>query len=298
MAEAPARPVAIARCRDYEAGQVQARLAELFDQIGGIRRLVQGKTVAVKLNLVGDTGGVFRGARSERAYQVHPSVALALARLLKEAGARRIRFLESGSRREPFYELLPKAGWDLDALRAAGGTVEFDGRDVSRLPASAIARRGLALVPQWRELFPNFSVEETLAAGARAAVGRAPRPIEEVFELFPRLAERKRQLAGSLSGGEQQMLTLARALVSNPKLMLLDEPSAGLAVGIVATLVETINRIRGAGISILLVEQNVEIARSVADRCVVFSVGELVWRGDVSEALRDGELQRAYFGAH
>ncbi|MGE4014385.1 MAG: ATP-binding cassette domain-containing protein, partial [Alphaproteobacteria bacterium] len=120
----------------------------------------------------------------------------------------------------------------------------------------------------------------------------------EVFELFPRLAERKRQLAGSLSGGEQQMLTLARALVSNPKLMLLDEPSAGLAVGIVATLVETINRIRSAGISILLVEQNVEIARSVADRCVVFSVGELVWRGNVSDALKDGELQRAYFGAH
>lgn len=178
------------------------------------------------------------------------------------------------------------------------GVVEFAGRDISRLPASAIARLGLALVPQWRELFPNFSVEETLVAGARAAIGRKPRPMEEVFNLFPRLAERKRQLAGSLSGGEQQMLTLARALVSNPKLMLLDEPSAGLAVGIVTTLVETINRIRSAGISILLVEQNVEIARSVADRCVVFSVGELVWRGNVSAALKDGELQRAYFGAH
>jgi uncharacterized protein (DUF362 family) len=122
----PAAPVAIARCRSYDPALVQKQLAGLFNQIGGIRRLVRGKTVAVKLNLVGETGGIFQGARSERAYQVHPTTALALAYLLKEAGARRIRFLESGFTPEPYYTLLPKAGWDLDSLRAAGGRVEFE----------------------------------------------------------------------------------------------------------------------------------------------------------------------------
>jgi uncharacterized protein (DUF362 family) len=136
----PAAPVAIARCGSYEPAQLQKQLATLFDQIGGIRRLVRGKTVAVKLNLVGETGGIFQGARSERAYQVHPTTALALAHLLKAAGARRIRFLESGFTREPYYALLPKAGWDLGALRAAGGRVEFEdtrnlgqGKQYSRL---------------------------------------------------------------------------------------------------------------------------------------------------------------------
>jgi uncharacterized protein (DUF362 family) len=160
-AKAPAAPVAVARCRSYEPGQVQARLAAMFGQIGGIRRLVQGKTVAVKLNLVGETGGIFEGARSERAYQVNPSVALALAHLLKDAGARRIRFLESGFSQTPYYELLPKAGWDLDALRAAGGTVEFEdtrnlgkGKQYSRLK-----------VPWGGYIFPyymlNHSYEDT-----------------------------------------------------------------------------------------------------------------------------------------
>jgi uncharacterized protein (DUF362 family) len=122
----PSRPVAIARCRAYDPAQVQARMAELFDQIGGIRRLVQGKTVAVKLNLTGEFGQSFQGAPASRTYHVHPSVALALAHLLKQGGARRIRFLESGFSGTPFYQVLPRAGWDLDALRAAGGSVEFE----------------------------------------------------------------------------------------------------------------------------------------------------------------------------
>jgi uncharacterized protein (DUF362 family) len=125
-AGAPARPVAIARCRSYDPGYVQARMADLFNQIGGIRRLVRGKTVAVKLNLTGEVGEVFQGAPAGRTYHVHSSVALALAHLLKEAGATRIRFLESGFLRTPYYELLPRAGWDLDAIRAAGGHVEFE----------------------------------------------------------------------------------------------------------------------------------------------------------------------------
>ncbi len=180
----------------------------------------------------------------------------------------------------------------------SGGQVLFKGRDITRHSASAIARAGLALVPQWRELFATFTVAETLAAGAQAAIGRKTRPLDEIFSLFPVLAERRQQAAGSLSGGEQQMLALARAFIANPSLLLLDEPSTGLAVGIVGTLIETINRIRATGVGILVVEQNVQIARSVARQCCLLSVGELVWRGDVETALSDGELQRAYFGAH
>ena len=113
----------------------------------------------------------------------------------------------------------------------AAGRVMFNGEDITDFTASTVVRRGLALVPQWRELFPNFSVEETLLAGSNAARGRPALPCDTVYDLFPRLAERRRQLAGSLSGGEQQMLAIGRALVTNPKVMLLDEPSAGLAVG-------------------------------------------------------------------
>jgi branched-chain amino acid transport system ATP-binding protein len=179
-----------------------------------------------------------------------------------------------------------------------GGAVSFFGRDIARQSASAIARQGLALVPQWRELFPNFSVAETLAAGVHTAIDRPTRPLEEIFDLFPVLAERRKQKAGSLSGGEQQMLAIARALVGNPRLILLDEPSAGLAVGIVGSLIQTICRIRDSGVSILLVEQNVDIATAVAERCCILSAGEMIWQGDLATAVGDGTLQRAYFGAH
>jgi uncharacterized protein (DUF362 family) len=149
----PSAPVAIARCPDYsDPARVRARLATLIDQIGGIRRLVRGKMVAVKLNLVGETGGTFQGARSERSYQVHPSVALALADLLQGAGARRIRFLESGFSPSPFYEALPKAGWDMDAFRALGVTWEDtrnlgQGKRYSRLK-----------VPGGGYIFPAYDV--------------------------------------------------------------------------------------------------------------------------------------------
>jgi uncharacterized protein (DUF362 family) len=153
----PSLPVAIARCKSYELAQVQARMAALFDQIGGIRRLVQGKTVAVKLNLVGEIGGTFQGARSERSYQVHPATALALAHLLRQAGARRIRFLESGFTQEPYYTALPKAGWDLDALRAAGGRVEFE--DTRNLGQSKQYSR--LKVPWGGDIFPSYLVNHS-----------------------------------------------------------------------------------------------------------------------------------------
>jgi len=178
------------------------------------------------------------------------------------------------------------------------GTVEFLGRDISRLSASAIVRSGLALVPQWRELFPAFTVEETLIAATTAAVGRAPTPLNSVYELFPVLRERCRQTAGSLSGGEQQMLAIARALVTNPKLLLLDEPSAGLSLGIARTLIGAINRIREGGVAILLVEQNMEIARAIGERCCMLSAGRLAWAGSMQEAMARNEAERVYFGAH
>jgi branched-chain amino acid transport system ATP-binding protein len=178
------------------------------------------------------------------------------------------------------------------------GKVEFLGRDISRLSASAIVRSGLALVPQWRELFPAFTVEETLIAATTAAVGRAATPLNSVYELFPVLRERRRQTAGSLSGGEQQMLAIARALVTNPKLLVLDEPSAGLSLGIARTLIGAINRIREGGVAILLVEQNMEIARAVGERCCMLSAGRLAWAGSMQEAMARNEAERVYFGAH
>ena len=180
-------------------------------------------------------------------------------------------------------------------LPKAAGRVMLDGEDISRLPASAVVRKGLALVPQWRELFPNFSVEETLLAGSNAARGRSPIPAERIYDLFPRLAERRRQLAGSLSGGEQQMLAIGRALVTNPKVMLLDEPSAGLAVGIVRAFVDAVKRIRDGGVAVLLVEQNLEIAAALAETCVVLSAGRVVWRGSARDATKSEEIREAYF---
>ena len=178
------------------------------------------------------------------------------------------------------------------------GRVEFLGRDISRMSASAIARSGLALVPQWRELFPAFTVEETLLAATTAAVGRAPLPPASIYELFPVLQQRRAQTAGSLSGGEQQMLAIARALITNPKLLLLDEPSAGLASGIARVLIAAIARIRQSGVAIVLVEQNMELARALGERCCMLAAGRLAWTGSMQEAMEGNEAERVYFGEH
>jgi len=176
----------------------------------------------------------------------------------------------------------------------SGGTVTLDGEDISRLPASSVVRRGVALVPQWRELFPNFSVEENLLTATAAARGRAPKPLDYVFDLFPILAERRRQKCGSLSGGEQQMLAIGRALISAPRILLLDEPSAGLAVGIIKTVIGVIRRIREEGVGILLVEQRLEIAEALTERCIVLSAGRSVWQGTMHEAVASDAVRRAY----
>jgi branched-chain amino acid transport system ATP-binding protein len=180
-------------------------------------------------------------------------------------------------------------------LPKAAGRVMFAGQDITKLDGNEVVCGGLALVPQLRELFPNFSVHETLLAGTHAARGRKPTPIDVIYDLFPRLAERRSQFAGSLSGGEQQMLAIGRALVTNPKVMLLDEPSAGLAVGIVRAFIDALTRIRATGVAILLVEQNIEIATALADSCVVLAAGRVVWRGSTSDATKNEEIRQAYF---
>ena len=183
-------------------------------------------------------------------------------------------------------------------LPKRAGRVELAGEDISQLSASAIVRKGLALVPQWRELFANFSVEETLLAAATAAIGRRARTAGEIYDLFPKLGARRQQLAGSLSGGEQQMLAVGRALVTSPKLLVLDEPSAGLASGIIRSLIADICRIRDSGVSILLVEQNMEIARAVGEHCCMLAAGRLAWEGAMSDAFARDEAARVYFGEH
>jgi branched-chain amino acid transport system ATP-binding protein len=180
-------------------------------------------------------------------------------------------------------------------IPTAGGHVVLAGETLTGRPTSDIVRRGLTLVPQWRELFPAFTVEETLLAGAAAARRHPPMPLDEIYEVFPVLAERRRQISGSLSGGEQQMLAVARALISRPRALLLDEPSAGLAAGVLRGLVPVIDRIRAGGVSLLLVEQNLELARALADRCIVLAAGRTVWEGNL-QAERDlDDIVRAYF---
>lgn len=180
-------------------------------------------------------------------------------------------------------------------LPKSGGDVVLDGANISSKPASAIARMGLALVPQWRELFSGFSVAETLLAARTAAKYRPPIPENYIYDLFPTLKERSQSRAGNLSGGEQQMLAIARALVTRPKVLILDEPSAGLAARVVDVLIGVVNRIRSEGVSLLISEQNIDLASAVAERCVVLSVGKLTWTGPITQAAHDEEIRRAYF---
>ena len=177
----------------------------------------------------------------------------------------------------------------------SSGRVTFDGMDISSLPASSVVRIGLTLVPQLRELFPGFTVDETLLAGANAAGQRKAGSRDHIYDLFPRLADRRHQFAGSLSGGEQQMLAISRALMSNPKVILLDEPSAGLAVGIVRSFIDVVRQIRATGVAILLVEQNLEIASALAENCIVMAAGRVAWRGSADDSINNEEIRRAYF---
>ena len=172
------------------------------------------------------------------------------------------------------------------------GRVVFEGQAIERWPAYRIARRGLALVPQGRRIFAPLSVRENLMLGARSEGWT----LERVFELFPRLRERQAQLGGTLSGGEQQMLAIARALLTNGRLLLLDEPSEGLAPLIVREIGTTLQALKAQRLSLLLVEQNYHLALRVADRVYVMNKGQIVYQGTPAGLEADEEVKRRYLG--
>jgi branched-chain amino acid transport system ATP-binding protein len=185
-------------------------------------------------------------------------------------------------------------------LEPKSGTIHFDGEEIQGLQPHKIVKAGLVQVPEGREIFANLTVDENLQLGAflrkdKAAI-RADR--ERALELFPRVRERLTQQAGTLSGGEQQMLAIARALVARPKLLMLDEPSLGLAPQLVRIIFQVIREINQAGTTILLVEQNANMALQVAHRAYVIEVGKIRMEGPAAELAASDEVRKAYLGAH
>ena len=183
-------------------------------------------------------------------------------------------------------------------VRAAAGRVVYDGADIAGLRVHEIARRGLALVPEGRGVFSQLTIEENLAMGAYARSDRAgvAADVERVFALFPRLKERRAQTAGTLSGGEQQMLAIARALMSRPRLLLLDEPSMGLAPLMVERIFEVVRTIAAEGVTLLLVEQNARLALEVSHRGYVLEGGLVAFSGESAKLLGDPRVREAYLG--
>lgn len=181
---------------------------------------------------------------------------------------------------------------------ASGGRIRLDDHDIAGVPAYSIVRRGLALSPEGWRLFVQQSVENNLLLGATSVSerSRVPRLLDRVYAVFPRLAERRRQQAGTMSGGERQMLAVGRALMSDPKLLLLDEPSLGLAPTIIETMYETFLRLHKEGLTILLAEQSVDLALEVAERAYVLQVGRSVLSGRASELANNPDVQRIYLG--
>jgi branched-chain amino acid transport system ATP-binding protein len=186
-------------------------------------------------------------------------------------------------------------------LRPSGGEIVFDGAPLDGLPAHRVVARGLILVPEGRQLFAPLTVEDNLVLGAYTRLKRGEQQIageqlERVFALFPRLAERRRQLAGTLSGGEQQMVAIGRGLMARPKLMMLDEPSLGLAPLVVRGILEALATLRREGCTLLLVEQNSKAALGIADRGYVMETGRLLLEGSAAELLENHDVRRAYLG--
>ena len=180
----------------------------------------------------------------------------------------------------------------------SAGSIRFRGEPIGNSPAYAIVRRGLALSPEGWRLFASQTVEANLRLGATPLNDRARIAplLDQVYELFPRLAERRRQRAGTMSGGERQMLAVGRALMSAPKLLMLDEPSLGLAPAIVETMYESFGRLHQAGLTILLAEQSVELALEFAQHATVLQVGRNVLSGPAAELAENPEIQRVYMG--
>jgi branched-chain amino acid transport system ATP-binding protein len=191
-------------------------------------------------------------------------------------------------------------GTIMGSVTASAGKVNFEDADITRLKTPAIVARGIAQVPERRQLFGTMTVEENLLLGAytRTDADGVRADIEKHYEQFPVLKERRRQLAGTLSGGVQQMLAIARALMSRPKLLLNDEPSLGLAPLMVARIFEQIAQLRDAGVTVLLVEQNARVALEIADRAYVLESGRITLSGPARELLENSRIQDAYLGGH
>jgi branched-chain amino acid transport system ATP-binding protein len=186
------------------------------------------------------------------------------------------------------------------ALKAASGKVTFKGEDITALSPERVLRKGIAMVPETREVFPDLTVRENLIMGGfihRRNRQQGHQDLEQMLDLFPVLRERQNQQSGTLSGGEQQQLVIARAMMSRPKLLLLDEPSLGLAPAIVHHIYEFINQLRATGLTILLVEQNAKMALQNAERAYVMALGRVAKKGRASEIAASSDLEALYLGA-
>ncbi|MFL6036081.1 MAG: ABC transporter ATP-binding protein [Gaiellaceae bacterium] len=184
----------------------------------------------------------------------------------------------------------------LGIVQPRAGAVRFDGEEVTTRSTSHRIRRGMAIVPENRRLFAPMSVRENLEMGAYLYNGGSKDDYERVYSLFPLLYERRSQLAGTLSGGEQQMVAMGRALMARPKLLLMDEPSMGLAPILVERSFEIIKSVHEAGVAVLVVEQNANVSLSIADRGYVLSTGRVVLEGKARDLLEDEDLRKAYLG--
>ena len=180
--------------------------------------------------------------------------------------------------------------------KAASGSIVFDGHDLTKITPSKIITLKLAHVPEGRHIFPQMTVAENLEMGAYADKTAMAQTMEDVYTRFPRLRERRRQLAGTLSGGEQQMLAVGRALMAKPKMILMDEPSMGLSPLLVQEIFDIIQEVNKAGITILLVEQNAKMALSISNRAYVLETGKISIEGDAAQLMDDPRVKKAYLG--
>ncbi|WP_030155827.1 ABC transporter ATP-binding protein [Streptomyces sp. NRRL S-244] len=183
-------------------------------------------------------------------------------------------------------------------LKPAGGTITFDGKPLAQVPAHKIVSLGLAHSPEGRHIFPRLTIAENLQLGAflRTDKDGIEKDVERAYEMFPILGERRKQAAGTLSGGEQQMLAMGRALMSRPKLLMLDEPSMGLSPLMMQKIMATIAELKATGTTILLVEQNAQAALSLADQAHVMEIGKIVLSGSGQELLHNEDVRKAYLG--
>ncbi|MEH7342857.1 ABC transporter ATP-binding protein [Bacillus sp. JJ1532] len=187
----------------------------------------------------------------------------------------------------------------ISGLIKSSGSILFNGDEINKLSPDQIVKKGIVMVPEGRRIFPKLTVLENLLLGAytrNVTNNVKANELEEIFELFPRLEERKRQLGGTMSGGEQQMLAIGRALMGKPKVLMLDEPSMGLAPIVVKDIYETIKKIKGQGLTILLVEQNAKKALSVADRAYIIENGQIKYHDKARNLLEQDVIQKAYLG--